>query len=42
MEPTTSWFLVGFVFAAPRWELQELDFSALLPILWKGKGLEME
>ena len=21
MEPTTSWFLVGFVSAAPQWEL---------------------
>ena len=22
-EPATSWLLVGFIFAAPQWELQE-------------------
>ena len=25
-EPTTSWFLVGFVSTAPQWELQIIDF----------------
>ena len=26
IEPTTSWFLVGFVSTAPQWELQEILF----------------
>ena len=29
IEPETAWFLVGFVFAAPRWELLELIFVCL-------------
>ena len=27
MEPTTSWFLVGFISAAPRWELPDTILS---------------
>ena len=26
MEPTTSWFLVGFISAAPQWELLKVNF----------------
>ena len=31
-EPTTLWFLVGFVFAAPRWELPQ-SFSFIFFVL---------
>ena len=36
MEPTTSWFPVGFISAAPRWEL--LNFPLLLRTYVIGLG----
>ena len=34
IEPATSWFLVGFISAAPRWELLAHHFLMLLLIFF--------
>ena len=38
IKPSTSWFLIGFVSAVPRWELQFLKWHMEVPRL----GVESE
>ena len=43
VQPATSWFLVGFVSAAPQWELRILKFlilKTLVWILWRTNAVE--
>ena len=43
IEPTTSWFLVGFMSTAPRWELLLFFLFGCTSGMWKvpGQGLNL-
>ena len=43
IEPATSWFLVGFISAAPQWELHNVYFSkGSLAVLRRMDGVGSE